>query len=41
MDHLGTMLNSNLDDLVAGEIGADRSVLAPLSDNISLIGLWR
>lgn len=39
MDHLGTMLNSNLDDFVTGKIGADRSVLPTLSDHICFVGL--
>jgi len=39
MDHLSAVLNGNLDDLVASKVGANRSVLATLADDIGLIGL--
>ncbi len=39
MDHLSTMLQCNLDDLIAGQIGPDRCVLAALADDVGLVGL--
>jgi hypothetical protein len=39
MDHLCAVLDSNLDDLVAGEVCTDGGVLAPLANNVSLVGL--
>jgi hypothetical protein len=39
VDHLGAVLDGNLDDLVAGEIGADRGVLPALANDVCLIGL--
>ena len=41
MNHVGTMLESNLNDLIASEIGTYRGVLAALANDISLIGLYR
>ena len=39
MDHLGAMLDGNLDDLVAGKICANRCVLAALANDVCLVGL--
>ncbi len=39
MDHLGAMLDGNLDDLVASKVGADRCVLPALANDVRLIGL--
>jgi hypothetical protein len=39
VDHLGAVLDGNLDDLVAGEIGADRGVLPALANDVCLVGL--
>lgn len=39
MDHLGAVLDGNLDDLIAGEIGANRGVLPALANDVCLIGL--
>lgn len=39
VDHLGAMLNRNLDDLVSGEVGSNRRILSAFSDNICLVGL--
>ena len=41
MDHLSAMLDGNLDNLVASEIGTNRGVLASLANDICLVGLWR
>lgn len=39
MDHLGAMLNGNLDDLVASEISTNGGVLSTLANDVRLIGL--
>lgn len=39
VNHVDAMLQSNLDDFVAGEVSSDRRILSSLSDNISLVGL--
>lgn len=39
MDHLGAMLNRNLDNLITGEIGSDRGILPALANDVCLIGL--
>jgi len=39
MDHLGAMLNGDLDDLVAGKISTNGSVLPALSNHVCLVGL--
>ena len=39
VNHLGTVLNSNLDDLVAGQVSADRSVLPTFANDICFVGL--
>jgi len=39
VDHLGAVVDGNLDDLVASEVGADRSVLPALANDVRLIGL--
>lgn len=39
MNHLGTMLDSNLDDLVASQVSSDGGILSTLSNDICLIGL--
>lgn len=39
MDHLDVVLEGDLDDLVAGQVCADRRVLAALANDVSLIGL--
>lgn len=40
MDQLDTVLNSNLDNLVASKVGADRGVLATLSNDIGFVSLY-
>lgn len=39
MDHLGAMLDGNLDNLVAGEVSSNRSVLPALANDVCLVGL--
>lgn len=39
VDHLDSMFQSNLDNLVASEIGSYRGILTTLSDDVCLIGL--
>lgn len=39
MDHVDLVLHGNLDDLVAGEVGADGCVLAALADLVGLVCL--
>lgn len=39
MDHLGAMLNRDLDNLVTGEIGSDWGILSALANDVCLIGL--
>ena len=39
VDQLSAVLNSNLDDLVAGEISSDRGVLASLANDVGFVGL--
>jgi hypothetical protein len=39
MDHVDIMLDGDLDDLVSGQIGTDRSILTALADDIGLIRL--
>lgn len=39
MDQLSAVLNSNLDNFVASEIGTDRGILTALSDNVGFVGL--
>lgn len=41
VDHLCTVLNGNLDNLVAGEIGSDGGVLATLSNDVGFVGLCK
>lgn len=40
VDHLGAMLQGDFDDLVARQISSDRGVLASLSNDVGLIGLY-
>lgn len=39
MDHVDIVLNSDFDDLVAGEVCTDWSVLSSLSNDVCLVGL--
>ena len=39
VDHLGSVLNGNLDDLVAGEISTNGGVLASLANDVGFVGL--
>ena len=39
MDHLSSVLEGDLDDLVAGEIGTHRGVLSSLANDVGLVGL--
>lgn len=39
MNQLSAVLDSNLDNLVAGEISSDRGVLASLANDVGFIGL--
>lgn len=39
MDHLGAMLECDLDNLVAREISANRGVLPTLANDVGLVGL--
>lgn len=39
MDHLYTVLDGNFDDLVAGQVGADRGILSTLANDVGLVGL--
>jgi hypothetical protein len=39
MDHVDVVLESNVDDLVASQVGPDGGVLAPLANDIGLVGL--
>jgi hypothetical protein len=39
VNQLSAVLNSNLDDLVAGEISSDRGVLASLANDVGFVGL--
>lgn len=39
MDHLGAMLQGDLDDLVASEISSNRSILPALANDVGLISL--
>ncbi len=39
MNHLGAVVDSNLDDLVASEVGTDGGVLPALANDVRLIGL--
>jgi hypothetical protein len=41
MDHLNSMLESNLDDLVARQVSPNRCILTTLSDHVGLIGFCR
>ena len=41
MDHLGSMLQRNLNDFVTGQICTNRGVLAAFSNDVCLIGLCR
>lgn len=41
MDHVGAMLQSDLDDLIAGKVGANRGILAALANDVGLIGLCK
>ena len=40
VDHVGAVLEGDLDDFIASKIRADRRVLATLADDIGLIGLY-
>jgi polyphosphate kinase len=40
MDHVDAVIKGNLDDLIARQVCTDRGVLASLSDNVRLIGLY-
>ena len=39
MDPLSAVLDSDLDDFVAGKVGTDRGILTALSDNVGFVGL--
>lgn len=39
MDHLSSVLESDLDDLVAGQIGTHRGVLSSLANDVGFVGL--
>ena len=39
MDEVHVVGQCNLDDLVAGQVGSDRSVLSAFTDDIGLVGL--
>lgn len=39
MDQLGAMLNSNLDDFIAGKISTDGGILTALSNDVGFVGL--
>ena len=39
VNHLGTVLNGNLDDLVAGQVSADRSILPSFANDVCFVGL--
>ena len=39
MDHLSSVLESDLDNLVAGEIGTHRGVLSSLANDVGFVGL--
>lgn len=39
MNQLSAVLNSDLDNLVAGEISSDRGVLASLANDVGFVGL--
>lgn len=39
VDHLGAMLECDLDNLVAREISANRGVLSALANDVGLVGL--
>jgi hypothetical protein len=39
MDHLSAVLDSNLNDLITGQVSPDRSVLAALANDVCFIGL--
>ena len=39
MDQLSTVLNSDLDNFVASEIGTDGGILTALSNNVGFVGL--
>lgn len=39
MDHLNTMLQSNFDDLVTGQVGTDRGILTPFTNDVGFVGL--
>jgi hypothetical protein len=39
VDHVDAVLNGNLDDLVAGQVGTDRCVLAAGANLVGLVGL--
>jgi hypothetical protein len=41
VNQLSAVLNSNLDNLIAGEISCDRGVLASLANDVCFIGLWK
>ena len=40
MDHLGAMLQGNLDDLVASEISSNWSILSALTNDVGFVGLY-
>ena len=39
MDQLNAVLDGNLDNLVASEIGSDRGILTALGDDVGFVGL--
>lgn len=39
MDHVDIVLEGDFDNLVAGEVGADWSVLSSFADNVGFVGL--
>lgn len=39
MDHLGAMLDGDLDDFVGGEISSNWSILSTLANDVCLVGL--
>ena len=39
VDHLGTVLNANLDNLITREIGSNGGVLTTLSNDVGFVGL--
>lgn len=40
MDHLSTVLDGNLDNLIAGQVCPDGGILTTLANYIGFVGLW-